>query len=92
MSDTIPNLNLPANTWVDIYDATGIVVGVALIVNIVKAQSTVVGAIQELTPAPAKTGVPIPYRSSGLSAVVTAGESGFWLYAPHGALVSIQEG
>lgn len=33
MADTIPNVPLPTNTWVDLYDETGVVLGTQIIVQ-----------------------------------------------------------
>lgn len=93
MSDTIPLVFCPAETWVDAYAETGLPVGTPLIINTVISKTKVYGSIASSEPSnPSDAVVPIPNAGAGLSAVVTAGESGFWLRSTTDSHVSVQDG
>jgi len=91
MSDTIPLVPLPANTWVDVYDATGIAPGTALLAAISSTKSGVITAISLAEPASVNLGVPMAPKSSGLQTAVTAGETGFWAFATTPSKIAVQD-
>lgn len=90
MANTLPDIKLPENLWVDLYAATGIAVGTALdIWN--KGNNNAVICIASSAPTRTDIGVPIwagvfeAYRS------LTAGEAGAWAYSELGTSLSVQE-
>jgi len=93
MADTLPLVECPHDVWVNAYAETGIVVGTPLVITVFKSKSKMVGSISALEPSSDDLVVPLPPTTSGMSAVVTAGESGFWLKSNSGTgFVSVQDG
>ena len=82
MSDTLQNIRLPANVWVDLYQESGIAAGTAIsVANIGSADVyvTVLG-----------TEPPVGYdaynvisRENGLQYRNSTGDAGAWAYSSH---------
>jgi hypothetical protein len=82
MADTLQNINLPINTWVDIYAATGITVGTAISVQNIGVSDVY---LTVLTGEP-----PIDYdaynivqRDNGVRLRNDSGDSGAWAMCPN---------
>lgn len=91
MSDTRLDVSIPANTWINLYTATGITVGTAL--EIYNKGSTPCNlVIRATTPVNNTMGIPIGIDSAGQHRYVSSGESGVWVYATGGSsYLSVQE-
>lgn len=82
------NVALPARTWVDLYAATGIVVGTQIEVlnltpNSVRLAST------EFEPTVSDDHVPLPFRAA--KGVNDAGDDGAWALCVAGGGVDVKE-
>ena len=77
MADTLPNTPLPANTWVDLYAATGITVGTKLLL-----QNLGNSSIRLASSATTPSGDGFKRVYSGSSAYNATGDSGAWAYSP----------
>ena len=88
MSDTLPNVTLPANTPVDLYAATSIGVGTKVCVqNITSADVRVhVGAV---APTMGVSGASL--LLPGQSGENTTGDSGLWAWSVTGGAVQVVE-
>lgn len=91
MANSIPLVELPPNTWVNVYAATGIAVGAALLAAVSNTKSGVISAISLNEPATVNLGVPMPPKSSGLQTAVTTGSSGFWVYSTTKSWIAVQD-
>ena len=93
MADSVNDVVVPANTWLDLYAATGITVGTAVTVYNKGTQAGQL-AIKATTPgANIAIGVPVYAGDSAKSSVsVPASASGAWFYCgnPRGTIVSVQ--
>lgn len=79
MVDTLPNVTLPANTWVDLYVATGITIGVKIQIQNL-GSNTVRLATVETEPTPSTGYSEIHFRTNiGMENQV--GDSGAWAYS-----------
>lgn len=94
MADTLQNIKLPANTWVDLYAASGIIVGTQIVVKNLSIVGVKLNA-QATTPTQTdantdETGSYSPLGSFG-SASNDVGDSGAWAYSHSLGLVSVKE-
>lgn len=85
MPDTLPNISVPAGTWVNLYAASGIAVGTKIAVQNL-TQNEVRITTRATTP-PDSTG----YTSLLMGMVGTnqAGDSGAWAMSPIGSSVNV---
>lgn len=82
------NVVLPARTWVDLYDSTGIVVGTKItVLNI--TPNDVRLAASAATPTVSDDHVPVPY-GRGL-AVNESGDAGAWALCVAGGSCDVRE-
>ena len=87
MADTLPNIQIPARTWIDLYSASGIAVGTQIIVKLLggyevrlvtsAAQPTDMNAFDVLV-------------SRTVPAQNDSGDSGAWAWSFGGALVNVE--
>jgi hypothetical protein len=91
MSNTLPDVQLPENTWVNLYSSTGITVGTA--VNVTnKGSYPILLAVSVSSPVSSTIGAPLHPGPFGSVAFVDAGESGLWARATVGtSQVLVQE-
>lgn len=87
MSDTIPNVPLPAGEWVDLYDATSITIGTQIAAQNLKHTYVRLGT--QATEPVNTDGFNLlpPYKT----ALNDAGDSGAWAYSNEGGLLSVRE-
>lgn len=78
MADTLPNVFLPANTWVDLYAATGIPVGTQIVVTHDSASD--VNLTTKATEPTSADGFQVLKRSQ--DRINDAGDSGAWAISP----------
>ncbi len=78
MADNLPNVNLPSNVWVDLYEVTGLAVGTKLQVENVGTCDAYL-AVQAAQPEPDHNSYNI-VRREGLPLVNTSGDSGAWAF------------
>lgn len=93
MADTLQNIKLPANTWVDLYAASGIIVGTQIVVKNLSTVGVKLNA-QALTPTQTdantdETGSYSPLGSFD-SSVNDSGDTGAWAYSHSLGLVSVK--
>lgn len=88
MSTSLPSVILPANTWVDLYGATGITAGVQLIIQ--NSGSSEVNLVESATePNTNTTGFnPLPTRKFFTNASVNVGA---WAYTDTGGKLQVEE-
>lgn len=91
MANTLPDVVLPENTWVNLYASTGITVGVA--VNVTnKGSYPILLAVSASSPVSATLGAPLYPGPFGSVAFVDADELGLWARATVGtSQVLVQE-
>lgn len=78
MADTLPNVTLPANTWIDLYAATGETVGTKLLL-----QNLGTAGVRLTSKAIAPVdGDGFKRVASGQQAVNEAADLGAWAYSP----------
>lgn len=77
MSDTLPNVTLPANVWVDLYAATGITVGDQIL-----TQNLGSVGIRLHSSAAIPTVDGFRRAASGQEAINDAMDAGAWAYSP----------
>lgn len=80
MVDTLDNIDLPANQWVDLYVATGIVVGTQIIVQNLGAGSGIYLHTSELEPV-GDDGYTLVIRGTSFSN--DAADAGAWAFSPN---------
>ena len=81
MSDTLPNVQLPPNTWVDLYNATEITVGVKLsVLNV--GDPDVFLKVQAIQPIDL-SGYTVIRRDSDLPFTNKTDDTGAWAYTPN---------
>ncbi len=91
MPDTIVNVVLPINTWIDLYDITGIVVGTRISVQNV-GSSDVRLAVAATEPAADFDGYNVIIRSTAIPYANASGDSGAWaLCRTSGGKVNVTE-
>jgi hypothetical protein len=93
MADTIQNIKLTANTWVDLYAGSSITVGVKIVVEnltTIPAKLHTSAASPSATDAKSdSTGSFSPLHSYS-SAVNDTGDSGAWAYSDSDGLVNVK--
>lgn len=82
------NVTLPAGTWVDLYTATGITVGLQLTVQNITSRDVRLSATA-IEPVVTDDHIPLTY-GHGL-AVNEAGDAGAWALALAGGAVDVKE-
>lgn len=88
MPDSLPHVDIPEKTWVDLYSETGIPVGSAVTIQIYSGSdevNLVVAASQ-----PANTDNAIYIKNDQGIYSVASGQSGLWAYADDNAALSVQ--
>ena len=81
------NVNLPARTWVDLYDATGITVGVQIsVLNITSRPVRL--ASTAIEPVATDDHIPLPFNDTKMNA---AGDAGAWAFSVAGGAVDVVE-
>ena len=81
MADTLPNIRLPQNQWVNLYTASGIPVGTRI--QIQNVGNTDVQTVTSATAPTAATGYN-KIRPTSLTFVSQASPSGAWARSPSG--------
>jgi len=76
MADTLPDIELPVNTWVDLYAQSGILVGTRIIVSN-KGSSSLILATSATEPT-TLDGVPLETYKDRIN---ESGDSGAWAYS-----------
>lgn len=94
MADTLQNIKLPANTWVNLYAASGILVGTQITVKNLSTVGVKLNA-QAGTPTQAdaesnENGSYAPLNSFD-SSINDSGDTGAWAYSHSVGLVSVKE-
>ncbi len=87
MADTLPNVDLPKNTWVNLYDNTGIPVGTQILAQNIGVCDVYL-ASQLTLPAIDTDAYQILLRSQ--SAVNDPGDAGAWAYCYAGGAVNVR--
>lgn len=82
MPDTLVNVPLPANTWVDLYAATGIPVGVAISAENV-GTSDVYLTVRATQPPIGFDAYSIVQRKTSVPYRNSTGDAGAWAYSPN---------
>jgi hypothetical protein len=92
MADTLPDIDLPAATWIDLYAASGIAVGTKINVHN-KGANRVLLATSATEPT-TLDGVylnPVSESAPSMPMQNDAGESGAWAYCANGGAVNVEE-
>lgn len=86
MATSLPPVTIPKNTWVDLYDATGITIGVQLIIqNTGSSESKLVESLAEPTEASGFNLIPPrDYLTNAASAV------GAWAFSDTGTTLQVE--
>lgn len=79
MSDTLQNVTIPPNIWVDLYGLTGLAVGTQLTIENVGVCDVHL-AVQALQPAPDHTAYNVVKRAPSVNLQNTEGDAGAWAY------------
>ena len=91
MANTLPDVVLPENTWVDLYDTTGITVGLAVTVTN-KGSYPILLAVSASSPSSSTLGAPLYPGPFGSVAFVDSDGLGLWARATVGtSQVLVQE-
>ncbi len=90
MSDTLPLVEIPANTWVDLNTETGIAVGTAMIFKAQSTQTQIRLAIS--TAEPASPEIAFPISTGENTTTIGSGENRIWAYSTSQSKLSVQEG
>lgn len=94
MANTIPDVSVPANDWVDVYSATSIAVGTGLIITN-KSSYPVLLQIKGTKPSLSSTdGEPLDPDGAYKRLQISPNESGLWaktLDSTDTAYISVQE-
>lgn len=86
MADTLPNIVIPPNVWVDIYNAASIAVGTQILVQNVGVCDIFLAA--QATQPTLKDRYNIIERSQ--CAINDAGDTGAWAYCTSGGLINVR--
>ncbi len=94
MADTLPNIDIPAGQWVNLYDETSIAVGVEIIIENL-SDNLEEGAVVRLyagATAPAGSGEGAGYSQlfPGASKRNQSGDAGAWAWSSTNTLVNIR--
>lgn len=81
MADTLPNVILTPNTWIDLYAETGIPVGTKISVDNVGVNDIYL-TVQATQPPVNHDAYTIIRRESAFSSANDEGDSGAWAYSP----------
>ena len=91
MPDTLNNIDIPVNQWVDIYLLSGITVGTQLAIENVGVADIYL-AVQETEPDPDHDAFNIVKRDSDIPYSNSVGDSGAWAFAPsEGGKLNVSE-
>ncbi len=82
MADTLPNVTLNPNTWVDLYAATGVPVGTAIGVSNVGV-SDVYLTVAATQPPLGFDAYDVLQRKNGVRLRNSDGDSGAWAFSPN---------
>lgn len=86
MADTLPDVPLTANTWVDLYAATGITVGTQIVAS---NKGSVRFTLAASATAPSDNrGITVEPNQQAIN---ENGDTGAWAYCSSGGLVSVAE-
>lgn len=88
MADTIPDVQLSKTAYVDVYAATGIVVGTGLVIQNKSSQDV---RIQLSASQPASSSTDGDILRPYLEATVDSGETGCWVLGLAEGTISVQE-
>jgi hypothetical protein len=92
MADSLPDIKLPTNIWVDLYAASGIAVGTKVNIHN-KGASRVTIAVSAVEPVSIELGVFLAPVGSGAPSIPLqndGGDSGLWAYSQSGGSVNIE--
>lgn len=93
MPDTLQNIKLPANVWVDLYAATGITVGIQIAVknlSVVGVKLNVQATTPTQTDAQSDENGAFSPLGSYQESVNDSGDSGAWAYAHSDGLINVK--
>lgn len=86
MADTLPNITLPKGVWVDLYDESGITVGVQIVV-----QSLSSGSVRLSSMAAEPSGADgFQLLNEGIEATNGDGDLGAWAMSMVGGAVNVR--
>lgn len=93
MADTLQNITLPSNTWVDLYAATGIAVGTSLIVSNLGTKRVYLAESAATPPLPndASEGYVYLEPNTGIDKTFELTPSGAWAYSKRASKINVQE-
>jgi hypothetical protein len=86
MADTLPNITIPEQTWVDLYAASGIAIGTQILVQNIGACD--IYLTSQASQPTDDTAHQIIKRSQ--FAINDAGDTGAWAYCREGGLVNVR--
>ena len=92
MANSLPDINIPANAWVDLYAASGIVVGTKVNIHN-KGASRVTVAVNATEPLTTHTGVflaPVGVGAPSIPLQNEDGDAGLWAYSFGGGSVNVE--
>lgn len=82
MADTLPNVTLPANTWVDLYAATGVTVGTAIGVSNIGVADVYL-TVTAAQPPIDYDAFDVLQRKNGVRLRNSDGDAGAWAFSPN---------
>lgn len=82
MADTLQNITLPENTWVDVYNASGISVGTAISVQNIGVADVYL-TVRSTQPPVGYNAYNVVQRDNGVRLRNTKGDSGAWAFCPN---------
>lgn len=82
MADTLTNVPIPANQWVDLYAATGVPVGTAVSIENVGAADVYL-TVRATQPPIDYDAYNVVQRQNGVRLRNTEGDSGAWAFSPN---------
>lgn len=90
MAASLPNIPIPKNTWIDLYNASGITVGTAIRVQNIGVNDVYL-TVSATEPGLDLTAYNVLNRENGVQLRNTTGDPGAWAYSNSGSLVSVAE-
>ena len=82
MTDTLPNISIPANVWVDLYNLSKIAIGGIIAVQNI-GNVDIYLSTQELQPSNINDSYSTLQKQTGNWMRSESGDSGAWAYAPN---------
>lgn len=94
MADTLPNIRIPANTWVNLYQLSGILVGTAIVVENISVRDILLTVSRDEPAAPVinSIGAFNILKRNGDKLRNSLNDTGAWAYCTNSeARVSVRE-